>query len=336
MPVVQREVAAVVLTRGTSASEDFFARPLYTAFHKRCARTKHIAVWLLAVGIFIATALSPSATSADASLPRWSPGDAWQWTGTMGPDGPFVMTLGVLGAEMLSVSGATFASYHTEFWINLTSGAPDSRIQGDLWYRQSDLSVLQAIIESNVSASGVAKYTSNVTYTPPPPLRFPLVANDTWLATTTGTVVATSPGQATTWENITFTFAYKVGPPVEYTVSAGTFTTMAINVTVTVPQSYSQSVLYYWSRDIGNSVTGPFIAPGLYSFGTGLQLVAFRYVPPSGSQSNPPLDPLLTFIGGVAVGSGIIAALATLSVHRRRRNAEPGARPPEPPTGSKP
>ncbi len=289
-----------------------------------------LAAWVIA-GILLVLVVSASLTQAQGNVAVWSSGDSWQWRGSLGAAGPFLFTMTVLDAESLTVSGVSYASYHMRLWNNFTSGAPDSRWTGDIWYRVSDLAVLQSILEFNVSVTGTANGTSTVTYNPPLPLQFPLVANDMWLASTTATDMTTSPSQPTSWHNTTLTMTASVGRSVPYTVPAGTFNATLINETIASPSNGQQTCLYYWSSGVGNSVTGPFLAPGVFVC-SGMQLISYHYTPPSTPASAPTLNPLWLFVGGVAVGAGVVALVAAALIFRYRGPRKPNVREPESPS----
>lgn len=284
-------------------------------------------------GLLLAVLILSPPMSASGSVPTWSAGDYWQWEsaqGSYGGAGPAQTTMTVVGEESAIVAGVSYSAYHVKVWINLTNGGPTSNSTGDAWFRIGDLSEVMSVIKYNVSGSS-ARSTGTTTYAPPLPMHFPLVANDSWQATTSVTSMGTSSGQATTWCNATWTAIFRVGSSLEVTVFAGTFSTMPVTETVTINSSCTGgqfTQVDYWSAEVGNYVED-----------SQQQLISYRYTP-SGTPGTPP-GPGSTILGLPPLGWVAIALIAAVAVSldlllrgRRprappRSDSSPPSRPPD-------
>ncbi len=288
---------------------------------------------LILAALFTTLAVAAPLARADVGVSVWSPGDSWEWQGSLGANGPFLLKLTIVGQDGIVTSGTNYTAYHAKLWNNFTSGAPNTSMTGDIWYRVSDLAVLRCVMQFNVTGPGVAWNIDMIEYAPPLPLQFPLATNETWVAVTTASVFTISPVQPATWDNQTLGTTYRVGPPLQFTDSAGTFMTAPIYASFTTSSGQGNEV-YYWSADAGNSVNGPLIAPGVLDFGP-MQLTSYTYTPPAGPSNGGAAFPVWTFLGGVAVGAMVVAAIAGILVvrSRGRRTVKPlsPASPPPPP-----
>ena len=284
---------------------------------------RHFRSILIVSMIAIVFALPALALPVRASLeaPTWSIGDFWTYnlTGTASPLPGSTGTLRyeVLGSESVTVSGTSYASYHSRLWFNLTSGSTTTSLLGDVWFRRSDLSPVKLTFTATIGSNSV---TVTNTYNPPIEIHWPLTANAQWSTTTVVTSVTEVTGRPAQTMSSTMTETIRVEAEQQQTVPAGTFTVTPLLETE-ARGSYSWS---YWSRVAGNMVKEKAYDTSGAEQG-GLELSSYRHaVPAAGPANILGLPPELWAVIVLVIA---IAVLAAVAIRRR------GPRVPVGPTG---
>lgn len=210
----------------------------------------------LAAVLVVILSLIASATPvrADMALPSLVPGSRWSYAygqysrsgGNLTSRGTGTYVLEDLGPANVTEGGATYLSDHLKLFFNFTfqSGTVNATLTatGDMYYRQSDLATVQAILRLPFGGSTFVATTS---YAPPLAVQWPLVAGANWTSSSQVTSTSSSGGPpSTSVSNVSVD--YRVGATAPRTVPAGTFATTPLNGT----QTNGSYTLQYWSPSV--------------------------------------------------------------------------------------